>query len=92
MKFKKEYLEAMAVNCHNEDVFEIISAEVDGISQWGVDIAMIFKFEGKFYITRFSRGAPNCPSSSPYAYQVEEIECVEVAPTEETITVYKELN
>jgi hypothetical protein len=81
MKFKKEDL--------LNDVFEEVYEKVTDTSRWSTNYEKVFKYEDKFYITWFSRGATEYQDESPYEDEGDEIECPEVIPTEETIIVYK---
>lgn len=85
MKFKKEFLQEIE---DNDDV-EVIETEIIDTTRWSIINRMVFKFEGKFYVTTFSHGATECQDESPYEYEGDEIECKEVFPVQKTITVYE---
>ena len=50
---------------------------------------MVFKFDGKFYITSYGRAATECQDEQPYEYDEDDIECQEVFPKQKLITVYE---
>jgi len=82
MKFSKEFLRDMEG--------ETITDEVTDTSRWSIHHERVFKHEGKFYVTYYSRGATECQEESPYQYENDdEIECPEVEPVEKVTTVYK---
>jgi len=89
MKFKKQDLQELAYEDHDEEIYEVILNEIIGTSRWSINHKMIFKFEGKFYHTSYSQGATESQEESPYEYEEDLIECVEVKPVEKVITVYE---
>lgn len=80
MKFSKEFLQ--------DQGGETVECTIMGTSRWSIQYRRVFKHEGKFYGTFFSRGATESQDESPYEYDGDEIECPEVRPIEKTITVY----
>lgn len=81
MKFKKTDL--------LNEVFEEVYNNIIDHSRWSIGYEKVFKYEGKFYITYYSRGATEYQDEAPYEYDGEEIECVEVVPVEKVVTVYE---
>lgn len=90
MKFTKEFLQDLNWGSFrsNKEV-EIIEDEIVETSRWSVHYRMVFKFEDKFYVTYYSRGATESQDESPYEYDDDEIECQEVFPVTKTVTVYE---
>ena len=88
MKFKKEDL-IVLVDGFAVDGFKIVEDKLSGTSRWSVIYRLVFGFEGKFYSTSYRYGATEMQEENPFDYDEEEIECEEVVPVEETITVYK---
>lgn len=87
MKFKKETLQDLVGDA--VDGYEIIYDKIDGNSRWSIIHEMVFKFDGKFYMTSYSVGATECQDESPYEFDDDEIECKEVFQKQKTITVYE---
>jgi hypothetical protein len=75
MKFSKEFLSDGSYEDENTVVDEIV-----GHSRWNVTHRRVFKFEGRFYETRYSKGATEYQEEQPYEYDPDEIECKEVFP------------
>jgi len=90
--FPKEDLQALAWREHDEDVYEVIMSEISDTSRWSVYYEMVFKFDGKFYVTYYSKGATECQDESPYEYEPEEVLCIQVEPVEVTVTEYQPVN
>lgn len=88
MKFKKGDLQSLAWDDAPKG-FEIIENEVFETGRWCIHYELIFKFDGKFYITDYSKGATEYQDESPFEYEKDEIECEEVFPVETKVIVYK---
>ncbi len=87
MKFAKETLQNALWD--DEDGFETVVNKITGTSRWSVNYQWIFKYQDKFYQTYYSTGATEYQEESPFEYEGDEIECVEVVPYEKTIIAYK---
>jgi len=70
------------------DDYEVVQDKISGTRRWSIDHTMIFKHQGKFYRTHYSVGATESQDEGPYEYSDAEIDCDEVVPTQQTITVY----
>lgn len=81
MKFSKEFLQ-------NEDG-ETVVDNIINHSRWSVAHERIFKHEGRFFRTTYSVGATESQDEAPYEYEEDLIECEEVQPFQELVTVYK---
>mgnify|MGYP001581894545 CR=1 FL=1 len=81
MKFKKEFLQ----KCEGETISDVIIEN----SRWSIYYERIFKYDGKFYLTNYSVGATEQQDESPYEYEPDEIDCVEVEPVEKVVIVYQ---
>lgn len=81
MKFDKEFLQEF----DGDTVYD----RIVGHSRWSVRHERVFAYEGKFFLTTYSRGATEAQEESPYEYEAEQIECAEVFPRETTVTVYE---
>lgn len=86
MKFKKDVLQD---GIGGDGPTKTIESDIVDHSRWSVGHRRVFEFEGKFYLTFYSRGATESQDESPYEYDDEEIECQEVFPVQKTITVYE---
>lgn len=81
MKFTKVFLK--------DDGGETVYDRIVGHRRWSVDHERVFKHEGKFYLTTYSRGATESQEERPYEYDANEIECPEVFPREKVVVVYE---
>jgi hypothetical protein len=88
MKFSKSFLVGLAREDYDDKVVELISTEIVDTTRWCVVYEQIFKFEDNFYSTSYQVGATENQDERPYEWEDDEIDCVEVVPTEKTITVY----
>ena len=88
MLFKKQWLQDLVWD--DVDDAEIIENEIVDTSRWSIHHTAVFKLDcnEKFYQTHYSTGATENQDESPYEYDPDEIECVEVAPVTKTITIY----
>lgn len=86
-KFPKEDLKEL-VGWGDPEGYEEISSDILYTSRWSIHYDLVFKYEDKFYNTSFSRGATESQDERPFEYAENEIECVQVEPTEKTIIVY----
>lgn len=57
--------------------------------RWYLLFQMVFEHEGKFYSSIYRTPATEIQENEPYQEHLTEIECPEVFPVQETITVYK---
>jgi hypothetical protein len=88
MKFTKEFLQELVWD-EGDDNVEVIEDELIDESRWSLHYRMIFKYDEKYYETFYSKGATEQQDESPYEFEDDEIECVEVFPIEKVITVYE---
>ena len=88
MKFSKSFLVELACHHYDDKVVEVISTELVDTTRWCVVYEQIFKFEDKFYSTSYQVGATENQDERPYEWEDDEIDCVEVVPTEKTMIVY----
>jgi hypothetical protein len=84
MKFSREFLRDGAYG-EGDTVYD----RIVGHGRWSVHHERVFKHDGRFYLTTYSTGATENQDESPYKYDGDEIECVEVFPREKTIIVYE---
>lgn len=60
-------------------------------SRWSVRHRRVFKYQGNFYLTHFSRGATEMQDEQPYEYDPEEIDCPEMKEVAKLINGYEEI-
>ena len=84
MKFTKEFLKDSLWKSDAETIYNIIT----GHGRWSVHHERVFRHDGKFYLTTYSVGATESQDESPYEYDDDEIECVEVHPIQVEVTKY----
>lgn len=90
-KFPKSRL-LEVLDCNSRETVEgytKVTTKMTGKRRWSLDHVMVFKFEDKLYMAHYSVGATESQDESPWEYDSDEIECVEVEPKEETVIVYK---
>ncbi len=85
MKFKREFL-LDTLGDKDIDVENVIT----GQSRWSTTHRRVFKHEGRFYQSFYSKGSTEQQDEGPYEYEDDEIECKEVMPVQKTVTVYEE--
>ncbi|MNJ09651.1 hypothetical protein D3C77_37990 [compost metagenome] len=73
---------------------QLVHAELVGQRRWSNDYEAVFKDveTGKFYQTSYSSGATERQDESPYEYDGDEIEFVEVVPVEVKTIKYEVAN
>jgi hypothetical protein len=86
-KFPKQFLQDMLYGC---DVgAEVLEDTVYDTRRWSIDHELIFKFDGKFYVSCYSVGATEYQDESPWEYEPDEVECTEVQPVSVVTTEYQ---
>ncbi len=60
---------------YNRDIVK--SDEPIDTSRWSISHELVFKYEGKFYMTYYSVGATECQDESPWEFE-ESVDCFEV--------------
>lgn len=92
--FKTEDLRDLLWDDVGDDFhLEIVENELTDTSRWSTHHRLVFKdhSDQKFYLTYYSQGATESQDESPFEYDGEEKICVEVAPVETTVIVYKKV-
>ena len=87
MKFPKEFLREM--EWATPEGVAIVDEDILRVGRWSISYRRVFSFGGKFYETKYSKGATEVQDERPYEYDDDEIECPEVVPVERTVTVYE---
>ena len=80
MKFNKKVLQELTYD-YNFDEYKIIYTKQVDSSRWSIIYEQVFKFDGKYYMTSFSRGATEYQDEKPYEFDGDSndmIECKEV--------------
>lgn len=72
------------------DDYKTISNEIIDHSRWSVIHELIFQAiaTNKYYRVEYAVGATESQDETPWQYDGDEIECEEVVPVEQTVTVY----
>jgi hypothetical protein len=70
--------------------FVTIEKEITGTSRWSIKYSIVIQrlSDGKFFKSRYSKGATELQDEQPYEYEDEAI-FKEVLPVEEMVIVYK---
>jgi len=85
MNFEKEFLKELTWGDDDAVVYDNI---IDH-GRWSVTHEMVFKHEGKFYMTTYRVGATESQDESPYEYEDDMIPCDEVFEKTKTVTYYE---
>lgn len=83
---KENLLDLIGYMGEPKEGLKLISSEISDTSRWSIHHYVIFEFDGKFYSTFYSEGATENQDESPWEYGDPVL--TEVAPMEQTITVY----
>lgn len=88
MKFPKIDLKELIYGSF--DGYEVVEEpKIYDTSRWSNWYSMVFKYNDKFYQTSYSVGATESQDESPYEYDDDEIDCIEVEPYEEIVIKYR---
>lgn len=73
--------------------FELVQEELIDTTRWSHIYERVYKDldSGKYYTTSYSTGATECQDESPYEYDGDEIELIEVEPYEVKVIKYREV-
>jgi hypothetical protein len=88
VKFDKELLRDMAYG-EVPDGFDVIDTKLLDHGRWSLRYEQIFRFDGKIYVTQFSKGATEMQDERPYDYAPEQIECPEMEEYILPVTQYR---
>lgn len=88
MKFPKQDLKDIVFESDGDTV---IRNEITHHGRWSVTHSVIFKHDGKFYRTSYSKGATESQDERPYEYDGAEIECPEVEEYQKLVTDYRDV-
>jgi len=83
MEFSKEF---MVEEMLYSDM--VIYDKIVETSRWSELHEIVFTHDSKFYKSHYSRGLTECQDESPYEYDGDMIEVVEVKPVEVVATKY----
>lgn len=86
--FEKDYM--IDVLWGDVEGVEIVVNEIFDTSRWSTHHSLIFKKDGRYYRTSYSRGATEQQDEGPWEYE-DQVECVEVEPYEKTVIEYREV-
>lgn len=88
--YPKEVLQELAYDEFDDNLFEIIYQNLEDSSRWSLQYEMVFKdkLTDKFYVTNYSCGATESQDESPYEYEDDFVEVIEVEPKEVTVIEY----
>ena len=67
--------------------YEVVEDVVTGTSRWSTNYRLVFKHDGTYYETTYSRGATESQDEQPFD-DMYSVESTEVVPTQVTITKY----
>ena len=90
MKFKKEFLKYLIVDAN--DHAELIKNTILETNSYIEVHEIIFRFNDKFYKSTYNISITNSLLLEPYSGKNDDIECIEVEPVEQIITIYKPAN
>lgn len=84
MKFSKEFMQERVVEDGDLTVYD----KIVETTRWSEIHEIVFKYEDKFYLSSYSCGLTEYQDESPYEYEDEMVEVVEVEPREVKVTKY----
>ena len=58
------------------------------VGRWSIYYKMVFSYDGKYFMTKYSRGATEMQDEEPFEYDGDEIDCIEVEPRELLVIKY----
>jgi len=86
MKFTPEQLEDKMYKSGG-----MVEDKIIGHRRWSVTHSLVFEHDGKLYHTNYDAPATENQDCDPWGWR-EEIECPEVVPVQELVTVYKQVS
>ncbi len=89
MLFKKSWLQELLWD--EIESGEVVVDEITDTSRWSIHHRLVFKFQNKLYSTLYSTGATEQQCESPFEYDPDLIECVEVEPISRAHIVYEKV-
>ena len=90
MKFARDELRDVIWN--DSEILKLVRDELVGTTRWSTVHDLIFEYSGKFYQTKYRRGATEHQDEQPFERDGDSegmIECLEVEPYEKTIIEYR---
>ncbi len=93
--FPKEMMQEVVGMSPSERYSDIplvmIKETITDTGRWTITYEAVIQdlTDGKFYKIWYSRGATEMQDESPFEYDGDEIECVEVEPFQKTVTRYR---
>lgn len=90
MKYPKKVLQDLIYDTGNGEL-SIVREQIVGISDWSSLWTLVFKDEitGRMYSLNYSEGATELQTEVALEGSPDMVECIEVEPRQETITVYR---
>jgi hypothetical protein len=87
-QFKKDALLEMLDG--DTETLVKVSDTITGTGRWSLNHELVFKevSTGRFFRTHYSEGATEQQDESPFEYEPDDVEVVEVFPVEKTVTFY----
>jgi hypothetical protein len=70
------------------DEGKVLSNTIDDTGRWSLHRTMLFELDGKTWQVSYSEGATENCDERPFEFDGPDIECIEVVPVQQTITVY----
>ena len=89
--FKKEYLQELVFEGESTAGLTILSDEQVSSSRWSSHHEMVFREEatGKLYEAGYSQGLTESQDESPFEYEDDDVECIEVEAYKVSVTKYR---
>lgn len=88
--YPKQILQDLVSEIFDDNDFKVIYQNLEDSSRWSLQYEMVFqdRSTGKFYLTNYSCGVTEYQDESPYEYEDEFVDVVEVEPKEVTVVQY----
>lgn len=90
--FPKSELKDLVYEDETDNLVKV-KDEITGKRRWSLDYELIFKEKAteKFYSVGYSVGATEQQDESPFEYEADNVEVIEVRPVEKTVIEYVEV-
>ena len=67
---------------------KVVLNEITSVGRWSIYYKMVFSYDGKYFMHKYSRGATEMQDEEPFEYDGDEIDCIEVEPRELLVIKY----
>jgi len=87
--FPKEDLRQLTYSSKEFDGYKLVYSNIVDTTRWSNIYEMVFKHNDNYYKVSYSEGATECQEESPFEYEPDMVDCIQVYPREKTVIVYE---